>query len=800
MKSYSLKSKFIIFLLIISFGISAVIQPEVIADSNNYLFDEMEGFKVKNVSVNKGISEANGWLNDISDSLNGDIIAYEYINQSSVENNTADLLIDRNMETYVSFDALRDLQITHNFSGTIEGIEIFYVPKSESIGETIKVTGNKLTQTLNTFTVQGEVDELTSVFVPLNYETNGDKLRIYSGGTYGYALDIYEIKIYSSSDGTLNLNTITDGIVDVQNSFQSPNVDGRVIVDLGAEYELAGIRAYLTENVRLYLCAEYPDGELQNRDLVYTFDKLSEGDILVDCRKSARYICLAATDITVKCAEIEVYAYVPDGGEISASELVDLESSYPSENNYSGVTNIGTYDNIIIAFSEDIITSYLNNGSVLLLDKNGISLPYTGLEVLSKEARIPISNLESNTAYSLIIKKGIVTKAGKMLTDDFMIEFTTGTLKTQVDLAGIIAGVTPADGSDNVTNLESYGFVKIAFSADVLVSSLADGVVIKSDDGRSVEDAECVFENNEYKLDLSCLSSNTKYTLTLKADTIKADGCDITGEDISITFTTGYIFPYKSIEGYRITNVALNKKIYSNASKQDTLSNINDGNYDNFFILNHTGGGGMNVIDLGNYYKVIAVQYVASNRFNYDTSTDNHYHTRDTKIYSSCEYPNNEYSNAILLHTTKAHLSGEKTLIKNTGDEYVRYITTVSRYGTSVYAELEAYAYVKENYMPITYEITKSECIASASIKNYTSDDKDVYMVISAYDEKGNFIGLKCKKFVAAANKTTPVEARYSLLEIKDSLLSANVKKVVIQLISGFSECKSLAVPVEVIS
>lgn len=795
MKIYKLKSKFTMFVLVAALIVSLPISPIIYA--SDLPFEEKEGFKVENIALGKSASESSGWLDDISENLRGDIIAYEYINNSSKEKNTGDLLIDGDMTTYVGFEALRDLQITHNFSGTIEGIEIFYVPKSESIGKTMKVTGSKITQTLNTFTVQGEEGKLSSSFVSVNYETNGGKMRIYSGGTYGYALDIYEIKIYASVGGFFCFEEFTDGITDVRKDFISPGSDGKMIIDLGMEYQLAGCRLFSAENLKLYLCNEYPGDELNDSDIVYTADASSGEVECVSYNKQGRYLCLVAADVSVKCAEIEVYAYLPNGGEITPESLVNLNASYPSENNFSGVTNKDGYKNIIISFNEEILTSYLNDKSVVLNDKSGESIAYEGLEVFSDKVMIPISNLKSDSEYVLTVKKGIITKSGKLLNDDFTVSFTTGKLNVLGTLNDIITSVTPSEGATGVTNIDNYGFVKIVFSANVLESSISEGVILKDGSGKNIDNIEYIFENNEYKLDLSYLTSNTKYTLTLMADKIKADSFDIKGDNFLLTFTTGNIFPYKSIEGYRITNVALNKKIYSNSVSTSSPNNVIDGNYNTYCILSNKRGGEA-IIDLGNFYRVIAVQYVAANAFDYNTSTQNHYHTKDTRIYSSCGYPKNEFSNATLLHTTKAHMNGEKTLIKNTGDEYVRYISYASPFSTSVCAEIEAYAYVKEDYMPITYEITQTECVVSTSIKNYTTDDKDVYMLISAYDENGGFIGLKCKKFIAAANKNTQIEARYKLAEISDTLLSANAKKVVIQLLGGFKECRSLAAPMEI--
>ena len=802
MKIYSLKSKFTAFVLTVTMGASLAVPTVAFADDGELPFDEKPGFRVENVAANKGIAASQGWLTDISDNLNDGITAYEYINQSSVKNDSADLLADGDMETYAQFDALRDLQITHDFSGTIEGIEIFYAPKSDSIGKTLKITGSKLTQTLSTFTVQGEEGKLTSAFVPLNYETNGDKLRIYSGGLYGYAMDIYEIRLYSSSGGSLQFDKITDGYTDVQNSFHSLKADGKAIIDLGEEYELAGIRLLAAKNMKVYLCSEYPDGALSDGDLVYSAgDSVSEAET-VNCSRSARYLCLASAAVSANCAEIEVYAYLPDGGEISPADLVNLDLSYPSADGFEGVTNTDGHNEIAIKFTEPVMTSTLNADSIVLLDNNGMSIPYFGLAVSENEVSVPIINLESNSAYSLCIKKGIFTKAGKIMSDDFQISFKTGTLKESSRLSEIIKSVTPSDGATGVTNLNEYGFVKIGFSVKMSGSSFDGGVVIKNAAGERIKNIEYTYENDEYKLDLSCFDSNTRYTLTLIADKLKSDECDIIGDDFSMTFTTGNIFPYKSVDGYRIANVSLNKTVTSNMGdkpENGDIKNINDGNYENQVIL-WPGGGvpGTVVIDLGNYCKVIAIEYTASKHFDYDSSTNLHYHTKDISLYSSLEYPNNSFSNATFLEKTTAHLTGERKLYKNFDSGYARYISAHSAYAISVFAELTVYAYVKEDYMPITYEVTQRECVASTSVKNYTDDDKDMYMLISAYDENDNFVGLKCKKFVAAANATTPLEARYSLAEVKDSLIFANVKKVVIQLLDGFKECKSLAAPFEI--
>lgn len=796
MKLCNLKSKFMAIVVMAVLLVSLPTAPVIYADSEDLPFEAKEGFKIENIAAGKNTAATSGWLTDVSEFANGDIFAYEYINKSTNVINTGNLLIDGDMTTYAEFESLFALEITHNFSGIIGGVEIFYAPKSESIGETIHITDDKL-NTLETFTIQGEQDKLTSVFVPLNYETDGNNLNIYSGGLWGYALNIYEIKIYSPAGGKLEFDKITDEITDAQNSFKSLNADGKAIIDLGEEYELAGIRLFSAENMKLYLCSEYPDGDLDESDLAYTSGSSSSGSELVSCNRSARYLCLAATDISVKCAEIEAYAYIPAGGAITPEELINLNASYPSADGFEGVTNIAGQENIVIAFNEPIIPSTLNINSVALFDNGGAEVTYIGLTASENSVLIPIANLKSNGEYRLRIKKGIVTKTGKSMSDDFNISFKTGKLRETIELADAIISITPAEGATGVTNLNAYGFVKVGFSVDMDASSFGDGVDVRSIGGKSVDNIEYIFENNEYKLDLSCLESDTKYMLTFKADKLKATDNYIIGDDFSFTFTTGYIFPYKSIEGYIITNVALNKEVYSNSREQEDLYCVNNGNYDDHFI-SYASGGGMNVIDLGNYYKIIAVQYVASKHFNYNETSDNHYHTKDTSIYSSCEYPNSAFSNANLLHITKAHLRGEKTLIKNTGSEYARYITTKSIYAISVYAELEVYAYVKEDYMPITYNITQNECVVSTSVKNYTGSDKDIYMLITAYDDKGDFVGLKCKKFVAAANSTTPLTVRYGLSEVTNSLSSASAKKIVIQLVGGFRECKVLSSPVEI--
>ena len=796
MKIYGLRSKLITVTLTAVMSVSTLFSPTVFADELS--FDGKEGFKLENVARDKSVVEADGWLSDISDNLSGDIIAYEYINQSSVENNTGNLLIDGDMETFAEFSSLRDLQITHGYSGTIAGVEIFYAPGSGSVGKSLKVTGSKLTQVLNTFEVEGEEGELTSTFVPVNYETNGGKLRIYSGGTYGYALDVYEIKIYTSSGDNSDFEKITDGDTDVSKSFISLNADGKAIIDLGQKYDIAGIRMFSAENLKFYLSSEYPDGVLNENDLVYTAASTAEKNVSVACGGSARYLCIAAAGVSAKCAEAEVYAYLPIGGEIAPSDLVNLSASYPSENDFAGVTNNDGHENIVVAFNEEVITSYLNGESVVLLDNNDRAVTCEDMKLISDSISIPILNLASNTGYKLVIKKGVVTKSGKVLNDDFVLNFSTAKLKTAVTFSEIIKSVSPSNGSGSVTNLGAYGFVKIGFSIDMLPSSFAEAVVIQNEKGQSIDKSNYISAADSFKLDLSKLDSNTKYTLTVNSGKLSAADCNIIGDDFSMTFTTGEIFPYESIEGYRIMNVALNKQVYSNSKNTQTpATNINDGDYNKYFILSNSKS--KTVIDLGGYYKVITVQYVAASAFDYNTSTQNHYHTKDTSIYSSCEYPNDGFSNATLLHTTKEHMNGEKTMIKNIGDEYVRYISYTSPYGTSVCAEIEAYAYVKEDYMPITYDITQSGCVVSTSVKNYSDSDKDVYMLISAYDENGDYVGLKCKKFVAGANTTTPIEARYSLLDIRDSLLSANVKRVVIQLLSGFYECMSLSAPLEII-
>lgn len=470
--------------------------------------------------------------------------------------------------------------------------------------------------------------------------------------------------------------------------------------------------------------------------------------------------------------------------------VVELLSNVPTNGQNIEFTNVdGTYNFVEATFNKNINSQSVNptNVEIKNITDNEVVTEWEPV-VAEKTVKVSTEYLAPNKSYTITFKQGgIKTLQNLPLTEEESFAFTTN---VNVN----VVSKTPNNGVSGITNIgNSNPFIEVELNRVPDVLSLTpDNVKIKTG-STTVTGWSATVSGNKFKIDISNLSSNKTYTVTLTKG-ITAGGCPLSSEQ-SFTFTTGTIInaPYK--EGKIITNVALNKAVTGNldSAYSSRFSHIVNGVIGSGDYTVTTTSGVRIQVDLQNVYDVVAFELHPSTQSVHSTLLQN-LSVLGSKTDLDINNMSSEKSTSLILGSYPAGTTGSQ-MITLSAPESIRYVGLFRSATYCAIGELTVYAYADKDFG--TWKVTKGEetmtgvadagtYTFSVPVTNYETDaDTDYYMIVSAYDENAALLYKNTGNVTAVKNTTSTLE---NSIDINDV---SNVDTITAILVKSTSDGKS---------